>query len=175
MIENRQSVIYPISKKEFFKQPQYKRERVWINVAAIFMYISAVVGVLRLVLCWGKLHGLYEFTSIIGVPLAIFGVIMGSFIIIEKDSTCCIVSCVVYSIALAMFVMFDVVIMVIFAMAAAFSGTAFGELKIFVPVSLIFQVFIVILPFVGSLLATMGNLKINKDWEKYKKFWGRIF
>lgn len=169
MIENRQSVIYPISKKEFFKQPQYKRERIWIYLAAVFMYMSAVAGGLSLAMCAGRLRSLYEFVSVIGVPLAIFGVIMGSFILIKKDSTCCIVSCVVYSIALPMFAMFDIIIIVLLAMASALAGASFDELAIFVPVSLILQLFIVMLPFIGSLLATMGSLKINKDWEKYKK------
>lgn len=177
MIENQQGVIYPISQKEFFKQPQYKCERTWINVSAIFMYISAVAGVFSLTACSVKLHSLYEFVSIMGIPLAVFGVIMGSFILIKKDSACsgCIASSIIYGFALAMFAMFDVVIVVILAMAAAFSGARYGEMKIFMLYSLILQLFIVILPFIGSLLATMGSLKINKDWEKYKKSFGRMF
>lgn len=177
MIENQHGVIYPVSQKEFFKQHQYKCERAWINVAAVFMYISAVAGVFSLAACSGKLHSLYEFVSIMGVPLAVFGAIMGSFILIKKDGACsgCIASSIIYGFALAMFAMFDVVFVVILAMAAAFSGaTRYDEMKIFMLYSLILQLFIVILPFIGSLLATMGSLKINKDWEKYKKSFGRM-
>lgn len=178
MVENQQGVIYPISQKEFFKQPQYKCERTWINVSAIFMYISAVAGVFSLAACWGKLHSFYEFVSIMGVPLAVFGVIMGSFILIKKDSAYsgCIASSIIYGFAMAMFAMFDVVVVVILAMAAAFAGSSrYGEMKIFTLYSLILQLFIVILPFVGSLLATVGSLKINNDWNRYKKSFGRMF
>lgn len=181
MIENQRNAVYPVSQKEFFRQPQYKRERTWINVSAIFMYVSAVAGALSLAaVAVGSqtMREFNEFVSIIGIPLAVFGIIMATVILIKKESacSCCIASSIIYGAVLAMFVMFDVVIVVILAMAAAFAGaTRYGEIKMFMLFSLILQVFIVILPFVGSLLGTIGTVKMNKDWAQYKKAFKQMF
>ncbi len=175
MIEKWQSINYQISKKEFFKQSKYKRERAWINALVVFMYVSAIAVALSLAINCQSVRNsrdLYEIVYVITVPLAVYGVIMASVILIKRDSasSCCIVSSIIYAASLVVFAMYDVVIIVIFAMASAFNGASANAIKGLVIFSLIIQVFTVILPLAGSLFATMGTLKINKDWVAYQQY-----
>ncbi len=174
MVENWQSINYKISKKEFFKQPKYKRERAWINVFIIFMYVSAAAVVLSLMSFPNvrNQRGTYEVVYVISVPLAVYGVIMASVILVKRDSAslCCIASSIIYGASLAMFAMFDIIIIVLYAMASAFNGASAAAIKELVIFSLIMQLFTVILPLAGSLFATMGTLKINKDWGAYQQY-----
>lgn len=174
MVENGRSINYLISKKEFFKQPKYRRERVWINALAIFMYVSAAAVVLSLMVSSQSksIRNLSEIVYVIDVPLAVYGVIMASVILVKRDSAslCCIASSIIYGASLAMFAMFDIVIIVLYAMASAFNGASEAAIKELVIFSLIMQLFTVILPLAGSLFAAMGTLKINKDWGAYQQY-----
>lgn len=157
-----------MSKKQFFKQPQYKSKRGAITFGAVSMYLAAFTELIIAI----------SAESLEYILFMVFSIAMGIVIQVNKNMVCAIISSVFYGFWTLIYLTIDFIILfagtiAVFDLSANNAFAAFGAVMV---ILVILEVFAALLPMIGAIMASVATVKMNGDWGKYKtSFYGRRF